>query len=135
MIIHRDIDNLPSFKNSVITTGTFDGVHKGHLKIIEQVKSQAGEINGESVLVTFHPHPRLILQGRHPDELKLLTTFDEKMELLEKSGVDHVVVIPFNREFSEIEPDDYIKDFLVKKLKARCIITGYDHHFGKNRKG
>lgn len=135
MKIHRDIDNLPFFKNSVITTGTFDGVHKGHLKIIEQVKQEASELHGESVLITFHPHPRLILQGRHSGELKLLSTFEEKMELLEKNEVDHVIVIPFTKEFSETEPEDYISEFLVKKLRAKCIITGYDHHFGKDRKG
>lgn len=135
MKIHRDLDRLPAFKNAVITTGTFDGVHKGHLKIINQVKKEASALNGESVLVTFHPHPRLILPGRYKEGLKLLTTFEEKMELLGKTGVDHVVVVPFTKEFSETEPDDYITDFLVKKLKAKCIITGYDHHFGKNRKG
>lgn len=135
MLIHKNIDRLPSFKNSVITTGTFDGVHLGHLKIIGQVKDEAARIGGESVLVTFFPHPRMILQGRYPGELKLLNTFDEKMALLEKTGVDHVVVVPFSREFSETEPDDYIADFLVKKLKAKCVVTGYDHHFGRNRQG
>lgn len=135
MKIHKNLDHLPGFKNAVITTGTFDGVHKGHLKIIEQVKRIAAELKGESVVVTFHPHPRLILQGKYSSHLKLLTTFDEKMELLEKTGIDHVVVVPFTKEFSETEPDSYISEFLVKKLRARCIITGYDHHFGKNRKG
>lgn len=135
MVIHKDIDKLPPFKNAVITTGTFDGVHLGHLKIIDQVKAEAAESGGESVLVTFYPHPRLILQSRYPGELKLLTTFEEKMHLLEKTGVDHVVVVPFSREFSETEPDEYISDFLIKKLRAKCIITGYDHHFGRNRQG
>ncbi len=135
MTIHENISNLPRFKNSVITTGTFDGVHLGHHKIIDQVKKEAKEIKGESVLVTFNPHPRLILQGRHPGEIKLLTTHKEKLDLLSKTCVDHIVVVPFTRDFSDIEPDDYIADFLVKQLRAKCIITGYDHHFGRNRKG
>lgn len=135
MTIHDNIDSLPKFKQSVITTGTFDGVHLGHLKIIEQVKQEAKEMNGESVLVTFYPHPRLILQGRHTGEIKLLTTHAEKIGRLSLTGVDHIVVVPFTRDFSEIEPNDYISEFLIKKLRAKCIITGYDHHFGKNRKG
>lgn len=135
MFIHRDIDKLPDFKRAVITTGTFDGVHKGHLKIINQVKEESSGLKGESVLVTFFPHPRLVLQKRGAETLKLLTTFDEKIELLNKTGVDHLVVVPFTQEFSKMEADDYITQFLVKKLKPRCIITGYDHHFGRNRKG
>lgn len=135
MKVHRDLNHLPKFKNAVITTGTFDGVHKGHLKIIDQVKKEASQIKGESVLVTFDPHPRLVLQGKHAEKLKLLSTFDEKIELLSQQEVDHLVVVPFTMEFSNMEPDEYIADFLIKKLHAKCIITGYDHHFGKNRKG
>lgn len=136
MIIHRDLNKLRTIKHAVIATGTFDGLHKGHLKIVNQVKDKALEINGESVIVTFFPHPRLVLQNRrHKDKLRLLTSFDEKLELLEKTGIDHLVVVPFTAEFSQTEPGDYIKEFLVKKLKCKCIITGYDHHFGKNRRG
>lgn len=135
MLIHRDINNLPDFKHAVITTGTFDGVHGGHLKIINQVKDEAARIKGESVLITFFPHPRLVLQKKDAAPLKLLTTFDEKMELLGKTGVDHVVVVPFTHEFSQMAAEDYVTEFLVKKLKPKCIITGYDHHFGRNRKG
>lgn len=135
MLVHRDLNKLPGFKRAVITTGTFDGVHKGHLKIINQVKNQAAEIKGESVLITFFPHPRLVLALKDKEPVKLLTTFEEKMELLARTGVDHVVVVPFTEDFSRIEANDYIEEFLVKKLNARCIITGYDHHFGKDRKG
>lgn len=135
MIVHRNLDDLPDFKNAVITTGTFDGVHKGHLKVIEQVKKEAKELNGESVIVTFFPHPRMILNREQSTGLKLLTSFDEKLELLARAEVDHVVVVPFTKEFSRIEPENYISDFLVARLKAKCIITGYDHHFGKDRRG
>ncbi len=135
MKVHRDLGHLPKFKNAVITSGTFDGVHKGHLKIIDQVKREANLLNGESVLVTFDPHPRLVLPNSRPEKLKLLSTFDEKVELLAEQNIDHLVVVPFTQEFSNMEPDDYIAGFLIKKLHAKCIITGYDHHFGKNRKG
>jgi len=133
MEVHRNLNNLPVFNNAVITTGTFDGVHKGHLKIIEQLKKEAEKISGQSVLVTFHPHPRIVLQKENV--VKLLNTYDEKIELLSRHGIDHVVVVPFTEQFSSMPPEEYITDFLVKKLQARCIITGYDHHFGKDRKG
>ncbi len=133
MQIHRDIESLPLFRNAAITTGTFDGVHRGHLKIIEQLKKEAALLDGESVLVTFHPHPRLVLQ--QSNEIKLLTTFDEKMDLLARQKIDHVVIVPFSESFANIPPEEYISDFLVRKLQAKCIITGYDHHFGKNREG
>ncbi|MCO6498466.1 MAG: bifunctional riboflavin kinase/FAD synthetase [Chitinophagaceae bacterium] len=133
MEIHKDLDRLPAFKNAAITTGTFDGVHAGHLKIIQQLKEAAQKENGESVLVTFHPHPRLVLQK--DSKLQLLNSFEEKMELLEKQGIDHVVVVEFTKEFSDTLPEKYISDFLVGKLHAKSIITGYDHRFGKGRKG
>ena len=133
MKIHRDLQQLPSFKNAAITTGTFDGVHKGHRKIIEQLKKEAQNNNGESVLITFHPHPRFVLQQL--SALQLLTTFDEKMELLAETGIDHTVVVPFTKEFSNLTPEEYITDFIVKKFHPKTIITGYDHHFGRDRKG
>ena len=133
MEIHRDLNRLPVFRNAALTTGTFDGVHKGHLKIISQLNDIALKENGESVLVTFHPHPRLVLQKN--SSLQLLNSFEEKMELLELQGIDHVVVVQFTREFSDTPPEKYISDFLIGKLHARSIITGYDHRFGKDRKG
>lgn len=133
MKIHRDLQQLPSFKNAAITTGTFDGVHKGHRKIIEQLKKEAKNNNGESILITFHPHPRFVLQQL--SALQLLTTFEEKMELLAETGIDHVVVVPFTKEFSNLSPEEYIADFIVKRFHPKTIITGYDHHFGRDRKG
>ena len=133
MQVHRDINNLPLFKNAVVTIGTFDGVHTGHLRIISQLKEEAEKISGTSVIITFEPHPRTILSpGSH---LKLLNTLDEKIRLLEKQGIDDLVVVDFTKEFSEQPAEEYIKKFLVKKFHPHTVIIGYDHHFGKARKG
>jgi riboflavin kinase/FMN adenylyltransferase len=134
MKIHRDLDSLPSFKNAVVTLGTFDGVHQGHQKIIDRLNEVAREVDGESVLLTFWPHPRMVLQ---PDDesLKLLNTIDEKIELLEKAGLHHLVIAPFTHEFSRLSYLDFIRDILVDKLHVKHLIVGHDHHFGKNREG
>jgi riboflavin kinase / FMN adenylyltransferase len=136
MKVHRDIDHLPAFKNAVITIGTFDGVHKGHLQIINQLKGEAKQNKGESVIITFHPHPRMVIENSdNKSAIRLLNTLDEKIELLEKQGIDHVVIVPFTHEFSEQTAEEYIKNFLVEKFHPHTIIIGYDHHFGKGRKG
>ncbi len=140
MQVHRDINNLPSFKNSVITIGTFDGVHTGHLQIINQLKKEATEIHGESVIITFHPHPRLIVNAKshaqsHHEEIKLLNTLDEKIRLLQSNGIDHLIIVPFTFQFSEQSAEEYIRDFLVTTFHPHTIIIGYDHHFGKDRGG
>lgn len=140
MQVHRDINNLPSFKNSVITIGTFDGVHTGQLQIINQLKKEAEQINGESVIITFHPHPRMIVNTKNNsqdqyEEIKLLNTLQEKIELLENNNIDHLVIVPFTFEFSEQTAEEYIRDFLVAKFHPHTIIIGYDHHFGKDRGG
>ncbi|MCW5908324.1 MAG: bifunctional riboflavin kinase/FAD synthetase [Chitinophagales bacterium] len=134
MRVFRNLSQLPSFKNSVITIGTFDGVHKGHQKIISRINRIASEIAGESIIITFHPHPRIVI---HPEDksLRLLNTLEEKIELLEKYAVDNLVVVPFSRDFSEQEADEYIRNFLVNSFKPACIVIGYDHKFGKNRSG
>lgn len=134
MQVHRDINNLPFFKNAVVTIGTFDGVHTGHLQIIKQLKEEAKKINGETVIITFDPHPRMILHSEKT-EIKLLNTLNEKIELLSKQNIDHVVVVPFTIQFSEQSAEEYIKKFLVEKFHPYTIIIGYDHHFGKDRKG
>ena len=134
MIVHRDINNLPPINNAVITIGTFDGVHTGHLQIIKQLKEEAEEINGETVIITFDPHPRMVILS-DKSEIKLLNTLAEKIELLEKIGIDHLVVVPFTKEFSEQSAEEYIKDFLVKNFHPHTVIIGYDHHFGNQRKG
>ena len=133
MQVHRSIESLPSFKNAVITIGSFDGVHLGHQKIIAALREEAKKVAGETVIITFHPHPRKIVQPDKP--LQLLNTLQEKIWLLENAGIDHLIVVPFTQEFSERSADDYIENFLIKNFQPASIIIGYDHHFGKGRTG
>jgi len=134
MLVHHRTDNLPAFRNAVITIGTFDGVHKGHQLIIDQLKQEAAAINGETVIITFHPHPRKIIGGKS-GKLYLLTTLDERIRLLASAGIDHLVVVPFTDAFSAQDASAYISDFLVNLFHPHTIIIGYDHRFGKNRQG
>ena len=133
MQVHRSIENIPSFNNAVITIGTFDGIHTGHKKIIDALVEEAESANGESVIISFDPHPRKIV---NPDEhLQLINTIDEKIELLSKTAIDHLVIVPFTHDFSELEPLEYVETFLKKKFNPSVVIIGYDHKFGKDRKG
>jgi riboflavin kinase/FMN adenylyltransferase len=134
MKVHTNLESLPHFKNAVLTIGSFDGVHKGHQKIIEQLRHMAEASGGESVLLTFHPHPRSVVDEKEGGP-KLLTTLEEKIALLESYGIDHLVVVPFTRAFSDLSPEAYIGDFLVGKFRPKHIVIGYDHRFGKNRAG
>ena len=133
MKVHYDINNLPPFENAVITIGTFDGVHNGHQKIIDALLEEARKVNGESIIITFHPHPRKIVQPN--ESLQLINTLQEKIGILEKKKIDHLVVVPFTEEFSELTAEQYIEEFLIERFHPRSIIIGYDHHFGKERKG
>ncbi len=134
MQVHRDLGSLPPFTKAVITIGTFDGVHRGHQKIIQQVKEEAKKCGGESVLITFDPHPRQVLSSRgHSPEL--LNSLDEKILLLEKHQIDHLIVVPFTNAFSKLSATEYVEDFLVEKIHPHIIVIGYDHHFGHNREG
>jgi riboflavin kinase/FMN adenylyltransferase len=135
MQVHRDLTNLPIFKNAVVTIGTFDGVHTGHLQIINQLKKEASLVGGETVIITFDPHPRMIVHKSNGEGIKLLTTLPEKIELLEKQNIDHLVIVPFTLEFSEQSAEAYISDFLVARFHPHSLIIGYDHRFGKNRLG
>jgi riboflavin kinase/FMN adenylyltransferase len=140
MEIHHDIKHLPQFKNAAITVGAFDGVHTGHLQIIHQLKKEAEKNAGESVIITFHPHPRMVIHAKipgpkNPTPLHLLNTLEEKIELLEKQHVDHLVIVPFTEAFSNLSAEEYLSDFLIRNFHPKTIITGYDHHFGKDRKG
>jgi riboflavin kinase/FMN adenylyltransferase len=134
LITHTSLENLKHIKNPIVTTGTFDGVHLGHQKILKKLQKQAAEQNGESVLFTFYPHPRMVL---FPDDhgLKLINTIEEKKILLEKTGLDHLILYPFTHEFSRLTALQYVRDLLVNKIGVHTIIVGYDHHFGKNREG
>ncbi|MEZ5083765.1 MAG: bifunctional riboflavin kinase/FAD synthetase [Bacteroidales bacterium] len=118
----------------VVTVGTFDGLHVGHQKIIRRMKEIARENNGETILVTFDPHPRQVLNS-NLTELRFINTQSRKLNLLENSGIDHMIVIPFTKEFSQTSSEDFIRDFLVDKIGVKKLIVGYDHHFGKNREG
>lgn len=134
MRVFNNIEALPTFKNAVVTIGTFDGVHLGHQKIISQLKAEAAHHNGETIIITFHPHPRKIVkEGNMP--VPILTTLSEKIKLLESFGVDNVIVVPFDEAFSNQSAEEYIEKFLWDKCKPSCIIVGYDHRFGHGRTG
>jgi len=133
MQVHYNIDALPVFNRSVITIGTFDGVHGGHQKIIDALLKEAAEVGGESIIVTFHPHPRKVVEPHC--SLQLINTLPEKIELLREKGLDHLVVVPFTEAFSHLPAEEYIEKFLVAYFKPATIIIGYDHRFGKDRKG
>jgi len=134
MKVYSDIDNLPSFKNAVLTIGTFDGVHMGHRQIVAKMKEEAIAVQGETVIITFHPHPRKVVSSVFTG-VRLINTLEEKLEILSTLSIDHVVIVPFTDAFANQPAEDYIKNFLVDKFHPHTIIIGYDHRFGKERKG
>ena len=134
MRVHRDIENLPKFKNAVVTIGTFDGVHIGHRQVLDNMRAEARAIGGETVIVTFHPHPRKVVSSAILG-IRLINTLDEKIELLEELDIDHLVIVPFTDAFANQHAVDYIRDFLVDKFKPHTVIIGYDHRFGRDRLG
>jgi len=134
MTVHTNIQQLPVFKNALITIGTFDGVHGGHQQIIRLMKSEAAKVAGETVIITFHPHPRKIVATLKAP-IYLLNTLEEKIALLEKYGIDHLVIVPFTEAFANQTAEDYIADFLVKTFHPHTIIIGHDHRFGRSRTG
>lgn len=168
MNVYTDINSLPQFPNAVITTGSFDGVHAGHVQIIEQLIKEADLINGTPVIITFYPHPKQIV-GPHlytptgqagfskephlssPKEREnaendrensaesknvyILNTPAEKYDLLQSKGIENIVVVPFNKAFSELSAEEYIRKFLVEKFNPAVVVVGYDHRFGNNREG
>lgn len=141
MKVYSNIDDFKAaltsaqpIKNPVVTTGTFDGVHLGHQKIISRIKDVAKAENGATVLLTFYPHPRMVL---FPDdnELKLLSTQQEKIKLLEEYGIDHLIIYPFTKEFSRLTSVEFVRDILVNSIGTKKLVIGYNHHFGRNREG
>ena len=134
MIVHTDIASFKKVQRPVLTTGTFDGVHKGHRTILERLTDLAHKEDGESVLFTFHPHPRMVLFPTDND-LKLLSTQQEKIALLEEAGLQHLLVIPFSRQFSRMHALEYVRDVLVGGIGIHAVVIGYDHRFGRNREG
>lgn len=134
MNIYHGIEDFSKLNYAVVTSGTFDGVHVGHRKILNRLKEIAKNNNGETVVITYWPHPRLVL---YPDQadIKLLNTFEEKADLLKKEGIDHLIRIPFTKSFSQLTSQEFITKILVDKIGTQKLVIGYDHRFGKNREG
>jgi len=132
--IYNSIEAFEKVDNSVVTTGTFDGVHLGHQVILDRLKKIAQKINGETVLLTFFPHPRMVLYPESND-LRLLNTIEERTEMIKNVGIDHLIIHPFSKEFSRISSIDFVRDVLVNQIGTSKLVIGYDHHFGRNREG
>lgn len=134
MRIHHSIDQLPPFQQAVITVGTFDGVHNGHKEVLQQLKEEANRIGGETVLITFHPHPRSVVSSPILG-IRLINTLEERIELLRACGIDHLVIVPFTEHFANLSAMQYVEDFLVEKFHPHTLVIGYDHRFGRDRDG
>lgn len=134
MKIYRTLDEFKKLNNAVVTIGTFDGVHKGHCVIINRLLEIASEIQGEVAILTFFPHPRMVL---YPDDhgLQLLNTIDEKIDLMRSAGIKHLILHPFSKEFSRMSSTEFVREVLVNKIGVKKLVIGYDHHFGRNREG
>lgn len=135
MKIYRNIDEVPYNRSRIITAGTFDGVHLGHQKILTRIKDISREIDGDSMIITFDPHPQIVLRKKDLEPIKLLTTLKEKIKLFERNGVDELLVINFTNEFALTTPRAYVEEILFDKIGFQKILVGYDHFFGKNREG
>ncbi|MCR9082415.1 MAG: bifunctional riboflavin kinase/FAD synthetase [Cyclobacteriaceae bacterium] len=134
MKIYEGLSQFENVPNPVVTSGTFDGVHLGHQKILQRIREIAKSIKGETILLTFWPHPRLVLYPKEHN-LRLLSTFEEKAKLLRQFGIDHLISIPFTKEFSQLTSQEFIQSILVDKIRTKKLVIGYDHRFGKNREG
>jgi riboflavin kinase / FMN adenylyltransferase len=134
MRVHKYTDQLPDFNKAVVTIGTFDGVHLGHRLILSQLKQEAAAIQGETVIITFHPHPRSIVHSGQ-GHVQLINSIEERIELLAGQGIDNVVIVPFTEEFSKLSAEQYVDHFLVERFHPHTVIIGYDHRFGNERKG
>lgn len=131
MKVFHGFDHLPQFHRPAVTVGSYDGVHRGHKVLIERLLQEARMLRGESIVLTFEPHPRITL-GRDKG-LLLLTTLNEKLDLLNSLGVDNVLVIPFDKEFSKLSGKEFVEDYLIGKLGAETLVAGYNHRFGHDR--
>ena len=133
MIIHEGYEKL-NLISPVVTLGIFDGVHRGHRSLLDKLVYRAKETGGDSAVITFHPHPRLVLE-KHTADLSFLSTMDEKKALLREAGIDHLIIIEFTPGFSRIKACDFVEEVLLKKIGTRHLIVGHDHHFGYQGKG
>lgn len=133
MRVYRNTEALPRFQHAVLTIGTFDGVHTGHQQVITQMKKEAVQIGGETVIITFDPHPRTVINAA--SGIRLINTTEEKKELLSHKGIDNLVIVPFTENFASLSAEEYISEFLIRYFQPHTIIIGYDHHFGKGRAG
>lgn len=134
MKVYRGLNEFSKCDYAVVTSGFFDGVHKGHQKILSRIVEAAKDSKGESVVITFWPHPKKILSQTQQD-IQILSTLEEKIQLIESCGIDHFIIIPFTKEFSQITSDEFVQDILLKTIGTKKLIIGYDHKFGKNREG
>ncbi|MFA8450223.1 MAG: bifunctional riboflavin kinase/FAD synthetase [Bacteroidales bacterium] len=134
MKVYNDIRQFQSVENAVVTIGTFDGVHIGHQYILKKMVEIAKKTKGETVVITFFPHPRTVIHADSKN-LKFITTQKRKQKLIESLGIDHLIIIPFTKEFSKIRSEEFIRNFVVEYIHPKRLIIGYDHHFGKNRIG
>lgn len=135
MKIYSDLASIPKIENLVLTIGSFDGVHKGHQALIKAINQQAKEINGHSGLMTFHPHPRMILQPAKKDSIQLLTTMEERIDRLQQTGLQNLFIVPFSVDFANMLPEQYLQEVVVNTFSPKRLVIGYDHKFGKNRAG
>jgi len=132
VVVHTDLNNF-NIQNPILTIGVFDGVHLGHKRVLNRLKEIAREREGESVVLTLWPHPRIVLD-KDVESLRLLSNIEEKKHLLSKTGIDHLIILPFTEEFSRLAACDFIEEYLVKKIKVKHLVIGYNHQFGKDRK-
>jgi riboflavin kinase/FMN adenylyltransferase len=135
MQVHHGIQHLPAFKHVVLTTGMFDGVHVAHQRLLQKINNRAKEQESESVLITFWPHPQMVLGSNDRSPIQLLNTLEEKIANLEKTGLDHLVILPFDTAFASMSAEDYIEKFLVANFHPQTIVIGFNHRFGNQRKG
>ena len=135
MVICKNLNTIPHLDKSVLTIGSFDGMHRGHMEIIKDVKLKADRNNIPSVVITFDPHPKSILQSNVKKNWSILTNTDKKLELLEQSGIDYVLLVPFDLEFAKITAKDFMDSFIIEYFNPEDIVIGYDHHFGNKREG
>ncbi|WP_205503234.1 bifunctional riboflavin kinase/FAD synthetase [Rufibacter psychrotolerans] len=134
MIVIQELSQFPALSHAVVTSGTFDGVHVGHQKILSKLTEAARQNNGQSVVITYWPHPRTVLNP-NDDSLRLLSTIEERIEALRQYGVDYLLLLPFTKEFAQLSSEEYIQKILINTIRTKKLVIGYDHRFGKNREG